>query len=352
MENKYTEHINNRSILRECIPLQKPLAVYLDTSGICNFECSICVVSLNAKERPASRSFMKMPLFQKIIKDFQSWEGPKIKVLYPFSGGESLLNPDFPEMLRIIKEADIAEKIELVTNASYLTEDIAKSLIENELDFLRISIYAVDQEKHEKITKSNIDVNQIYNNVKRLSDLKKQMGAAKPVIYIKMIDSLSKDNDLFFEKYEPLADEIHLEDVFNWNDYAGTRVYDFIRNTYDEESAKIMKDRYNSRINESKKKCHQPFYHLNIASNGNIGVCCSDWAGEIQIGNASEVPLKELWNNEQVESLRKTILRGEQNKIRACQNCSLYKLTNHDSDNIDSLTEEEYMKRVSKIYTE
>ena len=47
----------------------------------------------------------------------------------------------------MIKEADIAERVETTTNASLLTRAISKQIVWNQLDYMRVSIYGVRSAK-------------------------------------------------------------------------------------------------------------------------------------------------------------------------------------------------------------
>jgi uncharacterized Fe-S cluster-containing radical SAM superfamily enzyme len=86
---------------------------------------------------------MSMVLFRRIIEQLSDWTGPKIKVVKLSLYGEPLVTPSVCEMLRVARQANIAERIETTTNASLLSRDIAEQMVEYQMDYARVSIYTV-----------------------------------------------------------------------------------------------------------------------------------------------------------------------------------------------------------------
>ena len=65
----------------------------------------------------------------------------------------------------LTKDLDIAERIEITTNASLLKPKISAELIDAQLDYIRCSIYSVDQKRHESVTQNKINIEKIKNNI-------------------------------------------------------------------------------------------------------------------------------------------------------------------------------------------
>lgn len=53
----------------------------------------------------------------------------KIKLIKLYAMGESLINENICEMLRLVKAANICDEVEITTNASLLSEDIIKNFV-------------------------------------------------------------------------------------------------------------------------------------------------------------------------------------------------------------------------------
>lgn len=76
----------------------------------------------------------------------------------------------------------------------------------------------------------------------------------------------------------------------------------------------------NNSENISNTFCVLPWIHLNIQPNGDIYPCCMAPYG-MPIGNTKDNTLEEIWNNEQMMSIRKDMLSG--NRPKLCERCFL-----------------------------
>lgn len=78
------------------------------------------------------------------------------------TGGEPLLRRDLPKLVRLISSLDL--EVALTTNGSLLSKQAAK-LANSGLDRVTISLDAIDQEIHSRITDSNIHVSDILEGI-------------------------------------------------------------------------------------------------------------------------------------------------------------------------------------------
>lgn len=70
----------------------------------------------------------------------------------------------------------------------------------------------------------------------------------------------------------------------------------------------------------SKSFCVLPWVHLNVQPNGDIYPCCMAPYGK-SIGNTTDNTLEEIWNGEDMKTIRKEMLVGERPKL--CERCFL-----------------------------
>ena len=70
----------------------------------------------------------------------------------------------------------------------------------------------------------------------------------------------------------------------------------------------------------SKSFCVLPWIHLNVQPNGDIYPCCMAPYGK-SIGNTTDNTLEEVWNGEDMKTIRKEMLVGERPKL--CERCFL-----------------------------
>lgn len=207
-----------RQNLIDIIPLKKPFTLLIEPSNYCNFRCISCFQSLKEDNYLTDhRGFMTMETFNEIIEQFKNWEGDKLKVLKLSLYGEPFTNPQFGDMLRIAKEADIAERIETTTNASLLTDQLCSQLVEYEIDYIRVSIYGGNQERYEEVTgTSKVNIDEIWNNLRKIQILKKNENKERPFVSAKMLDTYSEENEEFLNKFKDVADEVYIDKPHNW----------------------------------------------------------------------------------------------------------------------------------------
>lgn len=339
---RYTElKSTNRQNLIEVLPLSKPFTVLIEPSNLCNFRCIQCFQSLKA-DNYFTENRMNMPLdrFQRVIEQLKTWEGVKLKVLKLSLYGEPLINPDFCEMLRIVREADIAERIETTTNASLLTRDIAEKLVQYQLDYARISIYASDQDKHRAITGSGIDIRKIHANLRVLQEVKKQNGSERPFVSLKMLDAYGCENDQFTQMYQDVADEIYIDKPHSWIKVDDV---DFIKNYYQDGVSEAMRDlKQNS---TQRIACPMVFTTMAVRSNGDVSPCCVDFIGGTNLGNADDHSLKEIWNSEQWYEFQKMQLQNRKHENYSCARCVIYRSDHYTRDNIDGFPVEKLRRK-------
>ena len=331
---KYTELKNsNRQDLKSIIPLEKPFTVLIEPSSLCNFRCTQCFQSLPGESYfTRERQHMTMERFSKIISMLCSWKGPKIKVLKLSIYGEPLLNKNFISMVSLARSMDVAERIETTTNASLLTPNIAKGLVDAGLDYIRVSIYGANEKMHSDVTSSKVSLRSIKENLSYLKRYKSKQGATTPIVACKMIDSFDEANSSFIKEFSEVCDECYIDEPHEWINLEGTN---FLENYY-KESYDMIKEKLYGKFVE-RKACPMPFTTLAIRSNGSVSPCCVDYIGGTNIGNIDEEDLQEIWDGYQMKKFRMMHLSGKRRENIACANCNLQKSQHYTLDDIDSV---------------
>jgi MoaA/NifB/PqqE/SkfB family radical SAM enzyme len=114
---------------------KRPISVNLEVTKRCNARCNFCDYWKTKKET--------------VIDDY----GPIIQKIDPMmvsiTGGEPLLRPNLPEIIRKIKEAVPVSYIAMITNASLLTYEKAVELHGAGVDQISVSLDFLD-ERHDK----------------------------------------------------------------------------------------------------------------------------------------------------------------------------------------------------------
>lgn len=350
MAEKYTNLKNHRTSLYDAVPLEMPFTLFVDPSNFCNFKCSFCPRNqADFAEYAGECKHMTRDLFAKIVNDLQAFPG-KLKVLRLFYLGEPLLCPDFSAILRMACEKDIAERIEVSTNASMLTENYSREIINIAKNYagdfyLRVSVYSVYQQKNELITKNNISVDKIKDNVAFFYKLKNEWPTAKEHIkvYAKMLKSYSEEDEIFIKTYAGIVDEAELEEPMEWS---GDQQRNLLGEVYSNEVVASLRDK------NMPKVCAYPFHTMAIQSDGKVVCCCVDWKRKTYVGDVTKESLYNIWHGEKMRALRCAHLSGERQKIESCANCLKLPAGGvYDADNLDSLSVDEYLKRDNNLCT-
>lgn len=317
------------------LPLQKPLSVFVEVSTLCNFKCRMCVRSFEETAADIGElKNMDFDDFVKIVDDLRSWPGEKLKLLRLSVLGEPLAHPRFCELLRLAKDADIAEKVDMITNGSLLTEQVSKELIEGGLDSIRISIYSVYEERHREVTQSEISPERIYNNILQLRKMRDAMQKKTPYIMVKMFDTFSEENDVFVKRYTGVADEIMFEKVHNSSSYKDV---DLIGSFYgSKELTQKTKQQYDQSRN-AMIACPRPFMSLTINKCGQVLCCTSDTPSATQVGDIHQESLRDIWNGERLFEFRKMHLENRKKENQSCRNCDWFQLFPAE-DNVDGVS--------------
>lgn len=273
---------------------------------------------------------MPLEIFQLVIDQLRSWTGPDIKVLKLSLYGEPLVNRDFCTMLSMARAADIAERIETTTNASLLTREVAEQLVDSQLDYVRVSIYASTQERHRDITGSNLNIRRIHENLRVLQEIKKARGSDRPFVSCKMLDSFNDENERFFDTYKDVADEVFLDKPHNWIKVKGV---DFIQSYYKDSTTKAIADF--ERNSSPRIACPMAFTTMAIRTNGEVSPCCVDFVGGTNLGNVQENRLDEIWRSDRWCAFQKMQLENRKHENFSCARCDIYLNDHYTRDNID-----------------
>ncbi|MDQ0205058.1 radical SAM/SPASM domain-containing protein [Pectinatus haikarae] len=329
---------SDRIRLIDKVPLNIPLCVSIEPTNICNFKCLMCWQSTDEyKKNGGPFQNMELTLFYKIlqdIKDFCELKNAKIKLIKLYSTGEPLLNPHIDEMLREIKAANISHQVEITTNAALLTPELSRSIVTYGLDYLRASIYSVNTDNQKRITQSNVTPKQIQDNIAYLRNYRDKKGLNKPYISAKIMDTHCEENDIFKKMYKNITDEQYID--IPWilpklKENALDRLYgDKIKGTIAQETY-IQSAAYKKR-----KVCRYPFTHMTIRSNGDVVVCCTDWARDTLLGNIKYKSLEQIWNSKELYDFRVMQLKNKGCNHVLCGTCEI-PLKDSREDNLDSL---------------
>lgn len=319
--------------LHKQLPLKTPFSVHFFPIHICNFKCKYCLHSLSVKElneKKFKKEIMSFETYKKAVDDIKQYDN-RLKALLFAGHGEPLLHPDICKMIKYAKDNVIADRIEIVTNASLLTHEMSDALILAGVDRLKISIQGTTEDKYKDISDYSLNYNEFLENLKYFYENKKHTQ-----VYIKIIDIAldgKQDENKFRQMFNPVADDVDVE-------YAIPFIKELDDSVYDKEFNKCKQG-------NSKKSqiCSMPFYMQVVAPNGDVLPCCSTDV-PIVLGNIHKNSMKEIWQGKIENNFLKMMLK-DKNINSICKSCCVPEFGLQSGDYLD-----EYRNELIEKYNE
>ena len=320
-----------RKKLADIIPLAQPFTVYIEQTKYCNFKCFYCIHSTRDE---AGGEFQKLghrmmhmdeAYFDKIVHDLQEFPKGGVKRIV-FSGlGEPLTNPLLPTFVKKIVDADIAGRVEVITNGLLLTPEKSDALVAAGITNINISVQGLDAVGYENTCGVRIDFEQYLENLRYLFAHKKNTA-----IYIKAIDATvptEEEQKTFLELFSPMADRIYIEHLVvmqqQMEDLKG--VVDGSKNFYGEE------------LDLERQVCAQSFYFLPLGCEGHTFPCPVPGLGKgLSMGSAKEQSLVEIWNGPKRRAFLRMLLQKRKDEVPECRGCTCFNAINNPAEDLDA----------------
>jgi radical SAM protein with 4Fe4S-binding SPASM domain len=319
-------NLEGRTRLETVIPLETPFVIFIDPSSACNFKCTYCPTGhLDLiKDTKRYQGVLKLEIYKKIIDDLKDFK-KNIKVLRLYKDGEPFLNKNLAEMISYAKSSKKVDYIDTTTNASLMTKERLKPVLDAGIDKINISIDGMNNETYESFTKTTLEFSEIIENVKWLY---RNKGNTEVVVKIPADIINEKEKKEFFEVFGDYSDRIFVENFAPcWPEF------DVEKHT----GVKITKGIYQQEITET-NTCPYIFYSFSVNADGLVSSCFLDWKRKLIIGDVRVESMKEIWNSKKMNDLRIMHLEGKRKKIDSCGSCG--QLSHCLPDNIDKFVNE------------
>jgi pyruvate-formate lyase-activating enzyme len=181
-----------------------PTLMELETTTICDINppCVMCYTRmLHTREGKEGRN-LDETAFDKIAPHLRGFE-----VISLHGIGEPLAGK---ELFSILKSIDSSKtKVQFNSNGLNLSEEKSRELVKNGLSLINFSVDAATAETYQKIRRVNF--HRVIGNIRRLSEIKKEMAARRPVIEMNM--TLMRSNFEEAGQFVYLAKDLGAEGV-------------------------------------------------------------------------------------------------------------------------------------------
>jgi len=279
-----------------------PSFIAIEPTNCCNYKCIMCPQS-SEKAGSIHRGFMDEETFGRILNEIKHYA---LEVFIQL-GGEPILHPKLLEFIKKAKGEDLV--VGISTNASLLTRELGKGLIDAGLDKLVITFTDRGKEKYERVWQGG-DYEKVQGNIREVLDLKQ--GRRKPLVTLQIIKFFGEDKDLILDK--EFSKTWRKLGVYSFSPVWATYWAGDFRDEAMCRYREAPRDKYYS-------PCGAIWRSLAVHWDGNVSPCCNDLTGEYILGNIETVSIRDIWNSEKMVRLREDLARGGYKKIKLCRNC-------------------------------
>lgn len=274
-------------------------SLHIEVANECNERCVHCYIPHECKTK-----MIDSTLFYNIIA-----EGRNMNIInVTLSGGEPLLHKDFVSFLNRCRELDLS--VNVLTNLTLLTDEILEEMKKNPLLSVQTSIYSMNAEVHDTITKVKGSFEKTKNNLLRLKECGIPLQISCPIMkenqesFIDVV-KWAKENDIIiateyviFASYDHtncnLLHRLALEEIEKAFDMQTSEGY--IKNLY-----QLANEKKEQKPDDS--VCSVCRYYLCVAADGTVFPCIG-WQTNI-IGDLNKQSIKEVWETtEEIQRLR------------------------------------------------
>lgn len=258
-----------------------PFRIWLETASCCNLRCIMCP---NKDLAASSKGLMSLALFRRIIDQCCSFASD----VYLHHRGEPLLNPALFAMIAYARESGLRTRFH--TNGTLLTGEKALALLDAGLDLISFSFDGFYKAAYEQARVGAV-FEQTLENIVRLANLRKTRGLRKPYIVIEKIR---------FKNHAMQADQAQISETTRRLREAGAdEIIEKEEYTWAEASSP------DGDVPRPGAVCTFPWYAMVVCADGTVTPCPQDFAAVMNMGNANDTPLLEIWNGARYRHLRK-----------------------------------------------
>ena len=277
-----------------------PLHLDIELVGLCNLKCEYCFQNDLIK---GPLGYMDLKLFKEIIDEGKQKGLCAVKLQVR---GESFLHQRLFECIRYAKDAGLLD-IQITTNGTILDDKRIQSIFESGLDGIIFSVDSrhVDSYKEKYKVQSFTPIEQA---IKNFLNLRQKMGRSRPWVRVQASNLQNGDDNISNAENE-LKKKFSLADIV-----IVSKVHDFRENV---EAYPNFHGNYNL------LPCNYLMQRLTVFWNGDVTTCCVDYNNRFKLGNVKHQTVKEVWNSEKMENLRKRHNSGLRKEISMCNNCPI-----------------------------
>jgi hypothetical protein len=280
-----------------------PSILYAESTNSCNASCVMC--PRDSMTRPIG--FMDMGMYERLVAEAARIGVNEIR-LHNF--GEPLLDRDIEKRIRMAKDAGIPVTT-FYTNASLLTRERTKKIIESGLDHLFVSFDAPSRQAYES-TRRNLRYEKVKKNIETFIAVRNDSGRRTPRVGIFILRLAGQTGiDEFVSYWRTVADSVAVNDVSDW-------------------AGEIALETETFRRGGRKIPCFYLWKGLIVLQDGTCSPCCEDFDGKYPTGHVGRSGLLDIWRGQQYRAFRDRHRELDSDSIPLCSRCMINDLSYKD----------------------
>jgi radical SAM protein with 4Fe4S-binding SPASM domain len=276
--------------------------VNFEITSICNLKCKYCTFESGKRKKT-----IDLNLFEKILKDIAGCH-PRLLTLALYMSGESLLHPQFVQILKIIrnvqkKSEDFSPEVYLHTNGTLWTPEKTDEIMETGvLNRVVWSIDGIDRESFEDMRGVTGIYDKVLDNFEYFLN-HRQPGLKAWVNNLREAAYLEKEcTDARLESLFQKADEVQIQLPRDLN------------------QANLTSNAYEGKSNSF---CDYIFHTVVVTTDGQMSLCCTDYNSENAFGDLKNNSFSEVYYSQERMNILKNMNMGKRRRMKGCRSCTL-----------------------------
>ncbi len=293
-----------------------PKRVIVEPTNECNLSCVYC----GNKDMLRPATYLDLGVYEQLLNQMVDLGIPRLTL---HTIGEPTLHPQIARMIEMAVERNRC--VIMSTNGTLLDEGLARAIVRAAPDVINISIDSADPEVVETL-RPGTNLERLIENLRTFRRIRDEEGRVRggsagelrlPTISITAVVTrylTRADERLFFETFGPLVDDFDFHLANNHGDYV-----------HEDPSAPrhwIPENLRDKLYGALRSPCHFPWDALYLLSNGTMSVCRFDFDARVKVGSFPDSSLLQLWNSEEMRSLRRAHMSFDFEGWEQCRDCT------------------------------
>ncbi len=280
--------------------LDFPIHLDIETTNLCNLKCPMCPRTiLVSRGELGDEGCMSREEYASIIDQGMEHGLQSIKLNYL---GEPLVHKDVIWQVEYAKQKGVLD-VMMNSNASALTDKVARGLLKAGIDNLFVSFDAISPKLFEQ-QRAGTTLGRVVDNIYNFIKLR---DADYPHVQVRLSMVMYENDPLWAEQFEGLK--------IMWKDLVDAVGYGFYTERDPDERGEYPE--------VQGFWCAQPYQRMFLKYNGQVTVCCIDDKDEMVVGNWHQQSLHEIWHGERYAKIRRQHAQGNYYQLELCRKCYL-----------------------------